>query len=1015
MSSKVMRNLIFSLVLLMISFSSISQELVEVSPITDKILMLKWKEGTIEYAAEGEWWGNGDVVNRSIMDTSLIKKSSSFLIRSETDARYNSANEPDSVGFKMKVHEATWKDNTPILNHTVYLFLPDSLIPGNTYTINYKKLGTSDSVVNYFFDPLEVFSETIHISQIGFVPDAAFKVGYLYQWLGDAGPLDLSEYEGQNFHLIDENNNVKYTGKITKRKDIDTGSLDSYNKLDGSFYSGADVYECNFSEYTNQGDYLLYVPGIGVSFPFSINQDVYHEAFVTAARGMYHHRSGPAREEPYSSFPKDVDHMPGVDNFKVLYSDLRWIDRSGNNGWFKELVENKTSREMPEAWGGWFDAGDFDRQAKHMVVSQLMLLNYIIAPTKYTDGELNIPESGNGIPDIIDEAIWGIDVFRRCKGPSGGIIGGIEAEDHPHQTGSVLDGSKLDWYTYAEGPGSSFIYTQSTIQEATALEIAGKPNSQFLYSEAADAYHWAMDNMRTGDRSKIGNEWLSAAAWMYNYTGDTTYQNHFEDLYNSNYKGDNYYTGLAGYLLANHPNKKSALHSSVHNYIISQADDLVEAAEQRASRLGSLTLEDYTAVGKASTPYNQSLNLAYTLTGEQKYLDYSQTTADYFLGGNAINLVYVTGLGERAVSNTFNLDAFYDGIEEDIPGIVPYGFHTWGNWMDGGDNVFSPNFNYTHMYPERTEWPSHEFYWENRYCIITNEYTIWQTIGPAVSSYAYLVDDKVEVNYDSVSRLVITQPLGGDIFMKDDEIHLKFLANQGKGKFDQVSVFVNGNEFATISDSNFEVSLKDLPVGDNCFYIRSMDQQGNQLMNTMNEPVCVKTINNFNPNISLTSDNNYFEEDDTINILLEEAPAQVNVTDIEIFVNDKKLISLDSIQAYAHSFPASLISEGTHEVFALYSSNLPNKVSTDTLSFVIGSSLLQIDTLKEFVFATPNPSSGKLILHTEEELLLFDLKGQYYGSFKGMNKEIDINYLEPGVYILMKANNLKQVQRLIKK
>jgi hypothetical protein len=65
-------------------------------------------------------------------------------------------------------------------------------------------------------------------------------------------------------------------------------------------------------------------------------------------------------------------------------------------------------------WGGWHDAGDWDREDWHPTVSNELLLTYELAPHKFRDGELNIPESGNGIPDIVDEARW-VSIFTSAS------------------------------------------------------------------------------------------------------------------------------------------------------------------------------------------------------------------------------------------------------------------------------------------------------------------------------------------------------------------------------------------------------------------------------------------------------------------------------------------------------------------------------------------------------------------------------------------------------------------------
>ena len=46
-------------------------------------------------------------------------------------------------------------------------------------------------------------SEAVHVNQVGYVPDAGEKYGYVYHWRGDGGGLDLGDEPGQ-FALVDE-------------------------------------------------------------------------------------------------------------------------------------------------------------------------------------------------------------------------------------------------------------------------------------------------------------------------------------------------------------------------------------------------------------------------------------------------------------------------------------------------------------------------------------------------------------------------------------------------------------------------------------------------------------------------------------------------------------------------------------------------------------------------------------------------------------------------------------------
>ena len=84
----------------------------------------------------------------------------------------------------------------------------------------------------------------------------------------------------------------------------------------------------------------------------------------------------------------------------------------------------KTGRTI-EAWGDYHDAADHDRLIGHVRIPAVLLTLYEMFPKAFTDGQLNIPESGNGIPDLVDEARWGVDFWVRMQDAGdGGVRGG---------------------------------------------------------------------------------------------------------------------------------------------------------------------------------------------------------------------------------------------------------------------------------------------------------------------------------------------------------------------------------------------------------------------------------------------------------------------------------------------------------------------------------------------------------------------------------------------------------------
>ena len=157
------------------------------------------------------------------------------------------------------------------------------------------------------------------MNQLGYVPEAGIKSAYLYHWAGDRGPIDYSAYEGRPFHLVNQSDgSIAFSGEVAFRADQAVENQRASVNPGGLY--GSPVWECDFSEFQIAGDteYRVVVPGLGCSFPFVVDPDVYRSAFVTTLRGLYHHRSGPARGLPYSTMEKPEDHIPGQDRYHSL-------------------------------------------------------------------------------------------------------------------------------------------------------------------------------------------------------------------------------------------------------------------------------------------------------------------------------------------------------------------------------------------------------------------------------------------------------------------------------------------------------------------------------------------------------------------------------------------------------------------------------------------------------------------------------------------------------------------------
>lgn len=112
--------------------------------------------------------------------------------------------------------------------------------------------------------------------------------------------------------------------------------------------------------------------------------------------------------------------------------------------------------------------------------------------------------------------------------------------------------------------------------------------------------------------------------------------------------------------------------------------------------------------------------------------------ADYYLGGNPLNIVWMTGLGHHRPERVLHVDTWYHPENRDQypPGIVPYGPNVGMNLLDY--IVFSGEYASDRAYSDKDVWPPHELFFNNRYAVPTNEYTIHQTIAPVAALSALL-------------------------------------------------------------------------------------------------------------------------------------------------------------------------------------------------------------------------------------------------------------------------------------
>ncbi len=757
-------------------------KLIEVLPLDDRVLMLHFDEGHVVHHLRGMSRSDERVV-ASPLDATAATRPGSYRLTSSDDPAYARPLSPQSVGRKSKGTDFAWFvdrwENGRAVNtrpdhakeHWLYLNLPRPMVRGKTYTVDTGGLASNGRKWTIRFDEANLRSEAVHVNLVGYVPGAPQKFAYVYHWMGDRGSLDLRPYAGRPFRLIDQaTGRPAFTGKLVFR--APASQQETFHKSDsppdGNFLK-ADVYECEFSSFNRRGQYRVAVDGIGASFPFRLAADVYREAFRTVARGLYHNRSGIALESPFTEFTRPAPHNPKLTpGFagKLIYTTLRYTEWGSEGGAAKDLLAHAKG---PIESAGWYqDAGDWDSYETHLRVAQELLLAYELAPRNFHDGELNIPESTNGVPDLLDEAAWlprfghrlRRELMRKGYG-TGGIGLRIAGDAFGDDEKTLPDGKKVGqgswedvnrtWAASGEDPWSTYRYAGAAAQLAHCLNLAkvADPEGIDWPAEAREAYDWACKNTRPGDVGrqpplKVPRAYASAA--LFRLTGEKAYEAQFledtADITKTSGLWDEGQYGPELYALAGGKGKPIAAElERIRSAVLFTADSIVDVAGKRALRWGGNWYMPM-LVGQQTTPLVLQLAVANAVSKRsdparaKRYLAVLGTTCDYFLGTNALNMTWVTGLGPRHPVEVFHMDAWYNGKGRPHPGIIPYG--PWRKQSDEGQGPWDVAWPHKTVYPPIDAWPGNERWFDNRCSPLNSEFTIHQNTAPTAALFGIL-------------------------------------------------------------------------------------------------------------------------------------------------------------------------------------------------------------------------------------------------------------------------------------
>jgi endoglucanase len=163
----------------------------------------------------------------------------------------------------------------------------------------------------------------------------------------------------------------------------------------------------DFSPVKESGRYFVFDVEKNVRSPvFEIGPDVYKPILKAALRMFYYQRSGLPKLQPQA---------------EACWTDAAAYLGPNQDAEAHDVTDRDNREKVRDLSGGWFDAGDTNKYVTFAVQPVHQLLTaYEANKAAFTD-DFNIPESGNGIPDVIDEVKWETDWLKKMQYPDGSV------------------------------------------------------------------------------------------------------------------------------------------------------------------------------------------------------------------------------------------------------------------------------------------------------------------------------------------------------------------------------------------------------------------------------------------------------------------------------------------------------------------------------------------------------------------------------------------------------------------
>lgn len=589
------------------------------------------------------------------------------------------------VGFKRRALYAPLRQRDLRVGNYVYLELAEPL-PGErvskvVVTSPRGSLWPANTVFSAATEKLR-YGPAIHVNQEGYAPGLP-KTAMIGYYLGSLGELRLPQ---SDFELVDARTGESvFRGTLLLRRDI------GYAYSPRPYQS---VWEANFSDFKTPGEYRLHVPGLGASLPFRIDDGALMNFVRTYALGLYHQRCGCANELPFTRFTHAACHTRPAEvptpssQFAKTWSFIGKDNNEKKTDHPARQLKDEASQLYPfvrrgkiDVSGGHHDAGDYSKYTMNSV----MLIHTLIFAVDALPGvreldNLGLPESGDRIGDLLQEAKWEADFLAKMQDEDGGFYFLVYPKTRRYETSVTPDRGD-----------PQIVWPKNTAATAAAVaalaQCASSPEFKKHYPAEAKRY---LEQAKRGWKFLLGaiakhglpgsyqklthygdlfrhyDELAWAACELFLATGESEYREKLAVWYPDPSDGStrhwgwwravgSYGNALRSYAFAARSGRlpaerlDAAYLAKCENELRRAGEDMLESSRQNAY---GTSFPEETKRQKGGGWYFSNdqafdLTVAYQLEPKPAYAEAVLANLNYEAGCNPVNVSFLTGLGDR--------------------------------------------------------------------------------------------------------------------------------------------------------------------------------------------------------------------------------------------------------------------------------------------------------------------------------------------------------------------------------